>query len=184
MEGEKMKPDSKTFRAAMGRFASGVTVVTVRAKDGRDHGMTASAFSSVSLDPPLLLVCIKKENHSLELLCDSASDFYNKFSVNVLSRSQETLSNRFAGGYIDEHGAWKQWPEEKDKFSDLVTARGAVSQAIILDGSLVSFDCSVAHMYDGGDHKIVVGRIHNITPGSEDPQALLYFSGKYGDFQK
>ena len=179
-----MKPDSKTFRAAMGRFASGVTVVTVRAGDGRDHGMTASAFSSVSLDPPLLLVCIKNENHSLELLNDSASSHHNKFAVNVLARNQETLSNRFAGGYIDEHGAWKQWPEDKDKFADLNTTRGVVSQAVMLDGSLVSFDCSVAHMYDGGDHKIVVGRIHNITLGAEDPQALLYFSGKYGDFQR
>jgi flavin reductase (DIM6/NTAB) family NADH-FMN oxidoreductase RutF len=179
-----MKPDSKTFRTAMGRFASGVTVVTVRAGDGRDHGMTASAFSSLSLEPPLLLVCIKNENHTLELLSDSASGFHNKFAVNVLSRTQETLSNRFAGGYIDENGAWQRWPEDKDKFSDLNTARGEVSEASLLEGALVSFDCTVEHIYEGGDHKIVVGRIHNIALGEEEPQSLLYFSGKYGNFQK
>ena len=178
-----MEPNSKNFRTAMGRFASGVTVVTVRDEDGRDHGMTASAFSSVSMEPPLLLVCIKNENHTLELLEKSGSSFHHKFAVSLLAREQESLSNRFAGGYIDEHGSWQRWPEDKDKFADIATKRGNTSQSVLLEGALASFDCTVEHMYDGGDHKIVVGRIHDITLLDEAPQALLYFSGKYGDFQ-
>ena len=178
-----MEPNSKNFRAAMGRFASGVTAVTVRASDGRDHGMTASAFSSVSLEPPLILVCIKNENHTLALLEDEASPYHHKFAVNLLARDQESLSNRFAGGYIDEKGSWQRWPEDKDKFEDLEVARGETSGAALLDGALASLDCSVEHVYDGGDHKIVVGRIHDITLSQEKPNALLYFSGSYGDFQ-
>ena len=178
-----MEPNSRNFRAAMGRFASGVTVVTVRASDGRDHGMTASAFSSVSLDPPLILVCIKNENHTLELLEDEDSSYHYKFAVNILAREQEALSNRFAGGYIDENGSWQRWPEEKDKFEDLHGTRGSTSGVILLDGALASLDCTVEHMYDGGDHKILVGRIHDITLSPDSPSALLYFSGKYGDFQ-
>lgn len=178
-----MEPNSKNFRAAMGRFASGVTVVTVRAADGRDHGMTASAFSSVSLKPPLILVCIKNENHTLSLVEDTASSYHHKFAVNLLAREQESLSNRFAGGYIDENGSWQRWPEEKDKFEDLNINRGTTSGAVLLDGALASLDCTVEHMYDGGDHKIVVGRIHDIILSEDTPKALLYFSGKYGDFQ-
>lgn len=179
-----MKPDSQTFRSAMGRFASGVTVVTVRANDGSDHGMTASAFSSVSMEPPLLLVCIKNENQTLQLLTDEGSSFHNKFAVNILARSQEVLSNRFAGGYIDENGAWQRWPEGKDKFADVECTRGEESQAVFFSQALASFDCTVEHLYDGGDHKIVVGRIHNISLSEAEPEALLYFSGKYGDFHR
>ncbi|MAA78730.1 MAG: flavin reductase [Deltaproteobacteria bacterium] len=177
-----MEPNSKNFRAAMGRFASGVTVVTSRAHDGRDHGMTASAFSSVSLDPPLILVCIKNENHTLEILEDETSLYHHKFAVNILARKQETLSNRFAGGYIDDNGSWQRWPEDKDKFEDLSIKRGS-SGIVLLDGALASLDCTVEHIYDGGDHKIIVGRIHDIILSEETPNALLYFSGKYGDFK-
>ena len=178
-----MEPNSKNFRAAMGRFASGVTVVTVRSPDGQDHGMTASAFSSVSMEPPLMLVCIKKENRTLELLEASGSSFGNKFAVNLLARDQESLSNRFAGGHIDESGSWQRWPAEKDKFADLEISRGQTSNAAILTGALASLDCTVEHLYDGGDHKIVVGRIHDIILSEGSNQALLYFSGKYGSFQ-
>ena len=178
-----MTPDSKTFRAAMGRFASGVTVVTVRAADGRNHGMTASAFSSLSLEPPLLLVCINKENHTLELLTDEESPYHHRFAINILSREQENLSNRFAGGYVDENGAWQRWPEDKDKFTDLGETYGPFSNVAHIPGAMVSFDCSLEHLYDGGSHKIVVGRIQDIVINEESVSPLLYFSGKYGDFQ-
>jgi len=177
-----MKPDSQNFRAAMGRFASGVTVVTVRAADGRDHGMTASAFSSLSLDPPLLLVCIKNENHTLELLTEEDSPYHNRFAINILARSQDILSNRFAGGYIDENGKWQRWPEEKSKFEDIQITRGPFSNVALLSTAMVCFDCSLEHLYDGGDHKIVVGRIQDIQINEESAEPLLYFSGKYGNF--
>ena len=178
-----MTPDSKNFRTAMGRFASGVTVVNVRAADGRNHGMTASAFSSLSLDPPLLLVCIKNENHTLELLTEDNSPYRHRFSINILSREQEHLSNRFAGGYIDEDGSWQRWPEEKDKFTDLAPQYGSFSDVALLPNALVSFDCALEHLYEGGDHKILVGRIHDIIINQESISPLLYFSGKYGNFQ-
>ena len=179
-----MTPDSKTFRTAMGRFASGVTVVTVRAPDGRNHGMTASAFSSLSLDPPLLLVCIKNQNQTLELLTEDNSPYQHRFAINILSREQEHLSNRFAGGYIDDNGAWQRWPEDKDKFADLEDQYGAFSKVALIPNAMATFDCSLEHLYDGGDHKIVVGRIQDIVINEESISPLLYFSGKYGDFQR
>ena len=177
-----MTVDSKLFRAAMGRFASGVTVITVRDPQGNDHGMTASAFCSVSMDPPLMLVCIKKGNRTLEHMTATDSPYQNQFAVSLLARTQEENSNRFAGGYIDESGAWQRWPEDKDKFADLQTSRGEQSQAVFLDGALAHLDCTVHATYDGGDHIIVTGLIHNIKIGPAEAQPLLYFSGRYGDF--
>ena len=174
--------DPKLFKQAMGRFASGVTVITVRDTAGNDHGMTASAFCSVSLDPALMLVCIKNENRTLELLQTQSSPHHHRFGVNLLSREQESLSNRFAGGYIDENGRWQSWPADKDKFADLDFTRGTVSTAALLGGSLATLDCTVENIYAGGDHQIVTGRIHNIHIG-EAEKSLLYFSGRYGDFQ-
>ena len=124
-----------------------------------------------------------KENRTLKLLEDDDSSFGNKFAVNLLSRDQESLSNRFAGGFIDENGAWQRWPVEKDKFEDLEITRGQTSNSALITGALASLDCTVEHLYDGGDHKIVVGRIHDIILSEGSNQALLYFSGKYGSFQ-
>ena len=177
-----MAIDAKQFRAAMGRFASGVTVITVRDANGKDHGMTASAFCSLSMDPPLMLVCIKNGNHTLSLLTDDSSTHHHKFAVNLLSRQQEENSNRFAGGLVDENGKWQRWPEDRDKFEDLSISRGEVSTAALLDGALASLDCTVQHIYSGGDHQIVVGLIHNIQLAESAPKPLLYFSGGYGDF--
>ena len=111
--------DSKLFKQAMGRFASGVTVITVRDADGNDHGMTASAFCSLSLDPALMLVSIKNENRTLELLQADGSPHRHRFGVSLLSREQESLSNRFAGGYIDEdivHDSIRYHPVEASCF--------------------------------------------------------------------
>lgn len=177
-----MSIDSKQFRAVMGRFASGVTVITVRDAEGKDHGMTASAFCSLSMEPPLMLVCIKNENRTLELLTDSSSTHHHKFAINFLAREQQENSNRFAGGIVDEHGKWQRWPEDRDKFEDLAISRGEVSTAALLPGALASLDCTVQHIYSGGDHQIVVGLIHNMHLGPADQAPLLYFSGRYGDF--
>ena len=167
--------EAKDFKAALGAFASGVTVVTVSSDEG-DHGMTASAFSSLSLDPPLVLVCIQNGNRSYDLI-----DRKGSFAVSILSRAQESLSNRFAGGFVDESGQWHAWPEDRDKFSDLTFERGETSEAPMLDGALAHLDCSLEAILPGGDHGIFVGRVESVRIGDQT-EPLLYHRGRYGDF--
>ncbi len=170
--------DKQTFKRALGSFASGVTVVTVRTPAGEDHGMTASAFSSVSLDPPLVLVCIQNDNRTFELISEARA-----FAINILARDQEERSNRFAGGVVDADGQWQPWPEGKSRFVDVPFTRAEASEAAFLTGSLANIDCTLEALYPGGDHGIFVGRIQQIAladPAGGPP--LLYFGGRYGDF--
>lgn len=167
--------DPGTFKRALGRFASGVTVVTTRAGEA-DYGMTASAFCSLSIDPPLILVCVNRNNNTHDYLHEHRS-----FGVNLLSEQQLGLSNRFAGGRVDETGAWQRWPEGQSTFHDLGHARGEVSGAILLDNALASLDCSLHAEADGGDHTIFIGRVHGARfPSDAQPlRPLLYFAGSY-----
>ena len=161
-----MGVDADLFKAALGRFASGVTAITVH-KDGEDHGMTASAFCSLSIDPPLVLVCVKKGNRTHALLGDAGA-----YAINLLSASQVSVSNRFAG--------W--WDEEKSKWADLDITRGDVSGAVLIGGSLASLDCTLHSVLDGGDHSIFVGEVQQAILDGEDREALeplLYFAGSY-----
>ncbi len=170
--------DSASFKAALGRFPSGVTVVTVRGEQGQDHGMTASAFTSVSLDPPLVLVCITMGNYSYQLIEQRGS-----FAVNLLASTQQERSNRFAGGSVDDDGRWTPWPEDRDKFADLDFSRGEHSDAALLDGALASLDCSLEAILPGGDHGIFVGRVQTVRLSDAAQLApLLYYSGGYGHF--
>jgi len=164
----------ESFKAAMGRFTAGVTVVTTHA-DGIDHGMTASAFCSLSLEPPLVLVCIKAKNQTYDLVKSAGS-----FIINILSRDHEAISNRFAGGYIDDAGRWQSWPADRDKFADIGTTRSERSGALILDGCLANVDCTLETVHDGGDHGIFVGRIQAIAlADGEQMDPLAYFGGRY-----
>jgi len=161
-----MGVDADLFKAAMGRFASGVTAVTVH-RDGEDHGMTASAFCSLSLSPPLVLICVKKGNHTHELLEETGA-----YAINILDESQVTVSNRFGG--------W--WEDGKSKWADLSFSRGAVSGAALIDGSMASLDCTLHSVLDGGDHSIFVGEVQNAVFNGEDRadlKPLLYFAGSY-----
>ncbi|MBJ95840.1 MAG: hypothetical protein CMP23_15365 [Rickettsiales bacterium] len=170
--------DAASFRSALARFASGVTVITTVDSEGRDHGMTASAFTSLSLEPPLILVCIKQGNSTYRLIEERGA-----FAVNILSRSQEALSNRFAGGIVDEHGNWSPWPQERDRFADLQLQRTAHSGAAGLEGSLAILDCTLEKILPGGDHGIFVGRIQDLTlAAGEELDPLLYGGGSYGSF--
>jgi flavin reductase (DIM6/NTAB) family NADH-FMN oxidoreductase RutF len=165
---EEMAADAQDFKSALGRFASGVTVVTIAAPEG-DHGMTASAFCSLSLDPPLVLVCVKKGNTTHGLL-ESASGF----GVNLLGADQVSISNRFAG--------WG-FPEDQDKWADLEITRGEVSGAPMIGGTMAQLDCTMWAAKDGGDHTIFIGQVENASSfGDRDDLApLLYFAGKYRD---
>lgn len=151
--------DARTFRDALGCFATGVTVVTAVCPDGSPIGLTANSFTSVSLDPPLLLVCIANSAGSAPFLRDA-----ERFAVNVLQIGQQPTSNRFAGKGEDRFGLT---PWEVGEYGTPV-----------LTGSLSSFECARDAVHDGGDHFILVGRVLKaIFEPRRDP--LLYFRGKY-----
>lgn len=146
------------FRQALGRFASGVTVVTTRAADGHLHGLTVSAFCSVSLDPPLILVCIQKTTGSYHAFQESKA-----FVVNVLSDLQKDISNHFASHL-------------EDKFQS-VDYEAGIENIPVLKECLVNLECRLANSYDGGDHTIFVGEIQKAHIGDGNP--LTYFHGSY-----
>ena len=151
--------DPRTLRDALGCFATGVTIVTTKAPDGKPIGLTANSFTSVSLDPPLLLVCIARSAGSAPVLESAAT-----FGVNVLQIGQQMVSNRFAG-------------KGEDRFADQKWHWGETG-APVLEGSLSSFECARHEVLDGGDHFILVGRVIKATfEPRRDP--LLYFRGKY-----
>ena len=151
--------DARTFRDALGCFATGVTIVTAMGEDGTPIGLTANSFTSVSLDPPLLLVCIANNAGSAAVL-ESAE----RFAVNVLQIGQQPTSNRFASKAEDRFGAT---PWEVGEFGTPV-----------LTGSLASFECARHAVHEGGDHFLLVGRVLKARfEPRRDP--LLYFRGKY-----
>jgi len=146
------------FRAALGRFPSGVTIVTTRDAGGRFHGITVSAFASLSLEPPMILVCIEKTTGSHHALRES--EF---FVVNILAEGQEDLSNRFAS----------QIP---DKF-DTVDYRLGIGEIPVFEDALVTLECRLAYAHEGGDHTIFVGLIEKSEVKDEKP--LVYWHGDY-----
>jgi flavin reductase (DIM6/NTAB) family NADH-FMN oxidoreductase RutF/pimeloyl-ACP methyl ester carboxylesterase len=151
--------DARTLRDAMGCFATGITIVTAVAPDGTPVGLTANSFTSVSLDPPLLLVCIANNAGSAPILREA-----QWFGVNVLQTSQQQTSNRFAG-------------KGEDRFATTAWHRGEGGVPLI-DGSLVSFECRRNAVHDGGDHFILLGEVVRAQfEPRRDP--LLYFRGKY-----
>jgi len=139
--------------------ASGVAIVTTRSGD-RIHGMTVSAFTEVSLAPPLVLVCADKKSNTHPLIEESGV-----FAVNVLARDQETLSNRFASK-----------KDEERRFEGVSHERGATG-APLLAGTLAAFDCRVAAIHDAGDHVIYVGEVQAVTQSERAP--LVYYGSAY-----
>ena len=151
--------DSRTLRDALGCFATGVTVVTCLDDDGRPVGLTANSFTSVSRDPPLLLVCIAKQAASAEAMIGASH-----FAVNVLQTGQQPASIRFANGHEDRFGPNDWSPGEYG--------------APVLEKSLGVFECEVHAIHDGGDHHMLIGRVMKARfDGALDP--LLYFRGSY-----
>ena len=146
------------MRRVMGHFATGVTVITTRGKDGAPNGLTANAFLSLSLNPPLVLISVDKSAQ-----CYSCFERGNGFIVNFLSEGQESLSRRFATKGID-------------KFAGLECHDG-VNGAVILDGVLGYVECTITQCIDGGDHTIVIGEVLHADAADERP--LLFFKGKY-----
>ena len=150
------------FRAALGRFASGITVVTTKDKNGRLHGITVSAFCSVSLEPPLVLVCIDKNTGSHHALTETSA-----FVVNILREDQDHISDRFASLL-------------PDKF-DSVKHRPGIDGLPVLEDALANLECRLVYSHAGGDHTVYVGEIENATLGEGKP--LVHWLGSYRELE-
>lgn len=148
------------FRAALSRFPSGITVVTSVDSSGMPHGITVSAFCSVSLEPPLILVCVEKTTGSHNALLESGI-----FVVNFLAAGQDELSERFS-------------LTEIDKFEG-VGFRAGVGGVPVLEDALVTLECVLRDAFDGGDHTIFVGEVESVSIRDGDP--LVYFQSNYCD---
>lgn len=156
----KARVETRAFRDALSRFASGVCVLTSVDEDGRPVGVTISAFTSLSLEPPLVLFCIGKQSANL-----SAWLTGKVFSVNVLSEAQALLSETFASQRVD-------------KFLGVPGEVGS-NGCFLPAGCLVSLECRRTVAHDEGDHHIVVGRVERVIFGDADGP-LLRFRGAYG----
>ncbi|GMN14080.1 hypothetical protein MTsPCn7_18570 [Altererythrobacter sp. MTPC7] len=148
------------FREALGSFATGVTIATTLDAEGQPVGVTASSFNSVSLAPPLVLWSLAKDSQSR-----AAFDESGHFAIHVLAASQEELSNRFA-----RRGA--------DKFSGVPWTPGRLGSPVFAEHAAL-FECTTRHLYDGGDHVIMVGEVVDFEARDEAP--LLFHGGRYAD---
>ncbi len=150
------------FRAALSRFASGVTVVTTKDANNKFHGITVSAFASVSLEPPMILVCIDKKSGSHNAFRES-----ELFVVNVLAEGQENLSNRFAAPIPDKFEGTRYRP--------------GIGEIPVLEDAFVTLECRLAYAHEGGDHTIFVGLIEKSSVKDEIP--LVYWHGNYRELE-
>jgi flavin reductase (DIM6/NTAB) family NADH-FMN oxidoreductase RutF len=153
--------ESRTFRKALGAFATGVTVLTTRDEDGTPRGFTANSFTSVSLDPPLILVCVAHSASSSPVFARA-----KHFAVTVLSHVQKPVSTLFAS-------------KESDKFAQAFWYPGPTGCPVI-EGGVAWFDCARENMIKAGDHFILIGRV--VAFGESADQPLGYCRGAYVDF--
>lgn len=154
--------DPMEFRRAMSTFASGVNIITVRDSEGDPHGMTATAFCSVSTDPPLVLICVNRDTRTHDMIVESG-----RFGVSMLSGESTEISNHCAR------------PGE-DKRLPLAWLRDdARSATPALGTALVHVDCTIHDRRDAGTHAVFIGRVEHIDFGDSD-EPLLYFQGSYG----
>ena len=151
--------DQAHFRDALAKFTTGVTIVTTVAPDGSPRGFTANSFTSVSLDPPLVLACIDRGAHSYAAFTQG-----NGFVVNILSQDQRDLSQRFAS-------------KSAEKFSGVAWSKGATALPII-DGGLAWLECEHWRQVTAGDHVVLIGKVVNLGVNSGQP--LAYFGSSYG----
>jgi flavin reductase (DIM6/NTAB) family NADH-FMN oxidoreductase RutF len=153
-----MPVDDSSFRLALSQFATGVTVVLTRDAAGAPAGLTVNAFTSVSLDPHLVLICVDSRSDAHDPLAQSGI-----FGISVLSETQEDISRRFA---------WRG----AEKFEGLVLEHGETG-ALLVPGAVAHLECRVVAAHRGGDHTIYVGdvRVIRVAPG----RPLLYHRGSY-----
>ena len=153
-----MTLDEKTFRRVLSCFPTGVTVMTSTRADGSLVGVTVSAFTPLSLDPPLVLFCLDKKTASLEAFLDGF------FGVNILAQDQPSVSSAFAR-------------KNEEKWQG-ISKHDGVHGVPLIDGCIAHFECRVHDVLEGGDHKIIVGRVEQ-WEFFEDKKPLLYFHSTY-----
>lgn len=154
--------DAATFRSALGRFVTGVTVMTARAADGRLAGMTASSFNTLSLDPPLILWSIALKSPSLEVFRAAG-----RFAVNILAQDQQALARQFSRA-------------APNKFAGVEIHDGLCGVPLVA-GAVAHLQCELAARYPGGDHEILIGRV--VRARAENALApLVYCRGRFGCF--
>lgn len=158
-----MTIDPDEFRAVLGRFASGVTILTARDTEGQDHGMTVSAFCSVSLVPPLVLACIDRAADMQDVLRKASH-----FGISILQEGQEALSRRFA-----------ELPS--NRFEGVGYKRGE-SGVVLVEDALAHLECRKVDRHDAGDHAIYVGEVEWTDCGEGRP--LLYYRGGYAQIER
>lgn len=154
--------DATIFRKAMGTFATGVTIITTPDKEGV-HGMTANAFTSVSLDPPLILVSVNKKARTHETIQEA-----KRFGVNILRYDQEALSTHFAGRPSEEVNQSLKYTWYED--------------IPLLEDCLTQIACRLWAQYDGGDHTLFLGRVVDLKLYEGEP--LLYYASAYRQLGK
>ena len=150
---------AQDFRAALGMFATGVTIVTARGADGAPVGLTANSFNSVSLKPPLVLWSLARSAGSMP-----AFERGSHYAINILAAEQHALAERFAGKSVD-------------RFADLVFREGA-GGAPILEGAAAVFECFNRSRYEEGDHVIFVGEVERCACRA-GAQPLIFHGGRY-----
>lgn len=156
-----MPIDDARFKLAMSQFASGVTVVTTE-HDGTPYGMTVASFASLSLHPPLVLVCIEKSVKTHDAIANAG-----RFGVSILAESQQDVSNRFAS-------------KRDDKFEGVSVSRGELGVPLI-DGAICTLECRVHGALPGGDHTIYVGEVTDAQ--TNDAAPLVYFRSGYRELE-
>lgn len=150
--------DRQLFRDTLGRFATGVAVATTVAADGAPMGVTVNSFTSVSLDPPMVLFCLDRDASSLPAFVAA-----QHFAINLLAADQLDLCRRFARQTSNwDDVAYHTWE----------------TGAPVIDNSLAAIDCALAHLYEGGDHQILVGRVLRLGPVRE-AEPLVYHRGTF-----
>jgi flavin reductase (DIM6/NTAB) family NADH-FMN oxidoreductase RutF len=150
--------DVDLFRRVCSRFATGVTIVTTSSPDDQPRGLTVNSFTSVSLDPPLVLVSIDTRNHIVSRFPEGAP-----FAINILSEDQEELSRRFAASL-------------EDRFEGVSWRKGIGGEPII-DGAIACFECTVQRAVEAGDHTILIASVKNVRLADGEP--LVFFDSDY-----
>jgi flavin reductase (DIM6/NTAB) family NADH-FMN oxidoreductase RutF len=160
--GKAEQIDKHLFLRVMGSFATGVTVVTVTGKNAEQRGFTASAVSSLSLEPRMLLVCLNEHSTSLDIIKEAGV-----FAVNILASNQQEVAQQFA-------------TRAGDRFKGVRWKPGPVMGAPIISGSLAYAECRLVDTCKGGDHMILMAEI--VAADAHEAEPLLYFRGRYGTY--
>jgi flavin reductase (DIM6/NTAB) family NADH-FMN oxidoreductase RutF len=160
-----MTIDPDSFRSVLGRFASGITIVTAIDAEGRDVGMTVSAFSSASLHPPLVQICVDRAAS----MFDTLHHHSRGFGISILGSDQEALSRRFAA------------EDSMHRFDGIGYVRGDTG-VVLLDDALAHLECRMYASYDAGDHMLFIGEVEHAT--AADARPLLYYRGGYAQLER